>query len=111
MQIFGEEPLLWRTDAPIGQGYKLIRGRDVRLDNINDYLRLASENYEVLFTGIKIHPYEFTPDTKYKYYLVNLSTFDGASESVVEHYDTIAAGNNCDYELISSTTRNKNGTT
>ena len=38
-QIFGEEPLLCRTDAPIGQGYKLIRGRDVRLDDINDYLR------------------------------------------------------------------------
>lgn len=42
-QIFGEEPLLCRTDAPIGQGYKLIRGRDVRLDDINDYLREVKE--------------------------------------------------------------------
>ena len=38
-QMFGEEPLLCRTDAPIGQGYKLIRGRDVKLDDINDYLK------------------------------------------------------------------------
>lgn len=37
-EIFGQEPLLCRTDAPIGQGYKMIRGRDVKLDNINDYL-------------------------------------------------------------------------
>lgn len=37
-EIFGEEPLLCRTDAPIGQGYKMIRGRDVKLDDINDYL-------------------------------------------------------------------------
>lgn len=37
-EIFGQEPLLCRTDAPIGQGYKMIRGRDVKLDNINNYL-------------------------------------------------------------------------
>lgn len=38
-KIFGEDPLLCRTDAPIGQGYKLIRGIDVKLDGINDYLK------------------------------------------------------------------------
>ena len=37
-ELFGQEPLLCRTDAPIGQGYKMIRGRDVKLDNINSYL-------------------------------------------------------------------------
>lgn len=37
-EIFGDEPLLCRTDAPIGQGNKLIRGRDVKLDDINEYL-------------------------------------------------------------------------
>ncbi len=37
--IFGDEPLLCRTDAPIGQGYKMIRGRDVKLDDINNYLK------------------------------------------------------------------------
>lgn len=37
-EIFGQEPLLCRTDAPIGQGNKMIRGRDVKLDNINNYL-------------------------------------------------------------------------
>lgn len=42
-EIFGEEPLLCRTDAPIGQGYKMIRGRDVKLDNINDYLAEVKE--------------------------------------------------------------------
>lgn len=42
-QMFGEEPLLCRTDAPIGQGYKLIRGRDVKLDDINDYLEEVKE--------------------------------------------------------------------
>ena len=42
-QIFGDEPLLCRTDAPIGQGYKLIRGRDVRLDDINEYLKQVKE--------------------------------------------------------------------
>lgn len=37
-ELFGQDPLLCRTDAPIGQGYKMIRGRDVKLDNINNYL-------------------------------------------------------------------------
>ena len=37
-EIFGQEPLLCRTDAPIGQGYKMIRGRDVKLVDINNYL-------------------------------------------------------------------------
>ena len=37
--IFGDELLLCRTDAPIGQGYKMIRGRDVKLDDINNYLK------------------------------------------------------------------------
>ena len=42
-EIFGEEPLLCRTDAPIGQGYKMIRGRDVKLDNLNNYLAEVKE--------------------------------------------------------------------
>lgn len=35
---FGEEPLLCRPDFPIGIGYKKIRGRDVKLKDINGYI-------------------------------------------------------------------------
>lgn len=52
-EIFGQEPLLCRTDAPIGQGYKMIRGRDVKLDNINNYLsevKKCSKNGVILMS-------------------------------------------------------------
>lgn len=68
-QIFGDGPLLCRTDAPIGQGYKLIRGRDVRLDDINEYLRevkkctqdgviLMSKHPSTMLTGHYIPRYK-----------------------------------------------------
>lgn len=52
-EIFGQEPLLCRTDAPIGQDYKMIRGRDVKLDNINNYLsevKKCSKNGVILMS-------------------------------------------------------------
>ena len=55
-QMFGEEPLLCRTDAPIGQGYKLIRGRDVKLDDINDYLKEVKECTEDGVILMSKHP-------------------------------------------------------
>ena len=55
-QIFGDEPLLCRTDAPIGQGYKLIRGRDVKLENINEYLKEVKECTEEGVILMSKHP-------------------------------------------------------
>ena len=55
-EIFGEEPLLCRTDAPIGQGNKLIRGRDVKLGDINEYLREIKECTNEGIILISKHP-------------------------------------------------------
>lgn len=55
-EIFGEEPLLCRTDAPIGQGYKMIRGRDVKLDDINNYLKEIKECTEDGVILMSKHP-------------------------------------------------------
>lgn len=55
-EIFGEEPLLCRTDAPIGQGYKMIRGRDVKLDDINGYLEEVKKCTDDGVILMSIHP-------------------------------------------------------
>ena len=36
-KILGKEPLLCRPDAPVGHGNNLIRGRDVRFDELNSF--------------------------------------------------------------------------
>lgn len=55
-ELFGEEPLLCRTDAPIGQGYKMIRGRDVKIEDINNYLKEVKECTEEGVILMSKHP-------------------------------------------------------
>ncbi|NLC88317.1 MAG: hypothetical protein GX682_06115 [Clostridiaceae bacterium] len=55
-EIFGEEPLLCRTDAPIGQGYKMIRGRDVKLKDINNYMKEVKQCTEDGVILVAKHP-------------------------------------------------------
>lgn len=69
LQIFGETPLLCRTDAPFGKGASLPRGRNLSINNINEFLLelkskckesiiLMCKNPSIQLTGKELQRYE-----------------------------------------------------